>query len=121
MKFIEKHKARFIFVQYIYSNYFVKSTLTNILKSLEIEDYDKDFLKLLIDDFKKYQNLFEDKIAHFFLDSSDILLRSIILAGFIEYQTNKEKKIIIKEYLLIGDELNSKAGNINKILDSLLI
>ncbi len=121
MKFIDKKNSRIIFTQFIYSNFFVSTNIKHLIHTLEIKDYDKNFLNILIEKYKNDFKIIHNFIKPFIIDDGDLLLIAILYAGYTNFILHSEKKLIIKEYLSIADSLNSKASTVHKILDKILI
>jgi transcription termination factor NusB len=124
--FILKRASRVIFVQYLFSQMFFSTDLKTIIDSVLDNDneykYDEIFLNKLIKIYNNYNSVINDLFMKYNKrnDNIDQLVLAVLIAGITELFLN-EPKIVISEYLKIGDMLHINSSFINGILDKISI
>lgn len=116
-----RHRAtRILFIQYVFSNIFIKTDIDKTIHILKLEDedffYDEKFLPILLKTYDEKQDLILDNMKNI-EKNIDMLVYSVILGAVTEMFTNKPK-VVISEYLKISDLLELNTAFINAMLDN---
>lgn len=111
MSLLNLRLSRCIFINYIYSNFFISTDIIAIKSSLDVRECNEQLLNNLIVFYESHKD--EILITS---NINDKFLYSILFAGICELFIEKEYKIIISEYTKIAIAYNLNSNIINGIL-----
>lgn len=119
-----RRASRVIFVEFLFSNLFTETTLKEMEATLKLEDPDyylnEPFLKILEDSFNKNNDQIYTLIEIYNnrQDNIDLIIYAILVAATAEMFCN-DGKLVISEYLKIGDIFEVNSAFLNGVLDKI--
>ena len=146
MQFLDKKLTRFLFVQFVFSNFFVKTELLSVVQIFTTDDekflsefrdiarvckkkkcnhkynldYDSSYLTQLTDLYsvKKSELITKMFAVSKYGSTLNIQIQSVILSALLDFYLTKELKLIISEYLNIADMLGIEGNIIHATIDN---
>lgn len=118
MSFLSNTHARICFIQYVFaffSGYYSLELFVYHIQTISYQINELLLLELMEKFIHEYKNVL-DIVNQLRTTSLDATSRALICAGITELRCGSPHKLIIKEYLKLGDIFEVNSGLINGIL-----